>query len=35
MSKEEFFETIDKFRPDYLWKKTNNNWELKHAVWKK
>ena len=35
MNKEEFFETIDKFRPDHLWKKNGNSWELKYAVWKK
>ena len=35
MSKEEFYETIDKFRPEYLWKKNHSNWELKYAVWKK
>ena len=34
MSKEEFYETIDKFRPEYLWK-NHSNWELKYAVWKK
>ncbi len=34
MSKEEFYETIDKFRPEYLWKKNHSNWELKYAVWK-
>ena len=35
MTEEEFHEIIDKFRPEYLWQKNNNNWELKHAVWKK
>ena len=34
MSKEEFVETIDKFRPDYLWEKKDNNWQLKYSVWK-
>lgn len=30
-----FFETIDKFRPQHLWSKINNEWFLKEAVWKK
>ena len=30
----EFNKIIDKFRPDHLWKKVNNKWELKSAVWK-
>ena len=33
ISEEKFFETIDKFRPKHIWKKDNNKWVLKHAVW--
>tara|TARA_X000000368_G_scaffold153911_1_gene121265 strand:- start:16795 stop:18006 length:1212 start_codon:yes stop_codon:yes gene_type:complete len=29
----EFWETIDKFRPDHLWTKQNNIWKLKHTVY--
>ena len=28
-----FFKTVDKFRPNHLWKKNNNNWQLKKAVY--
>ncbi len=28
MTKDEFIETYDKFRPDHIWKKKSNNWEL-------
>ena len=37
-SEEEFYDTLDKFRPDYLWERTGNNpqycqnWTLKHKV---
>ena len=34
MSEEEFNKTIDKFRPNHLWKKNNSKWELLQAVWK-
>ena len=34
MEKEEFYETIDKFRPPHLWKKNGSSWELLQAVWK-
>jgi hypothetical protein len=30
----EFNRIIDSFRPEYLWQKSKNQWELKHAVWK-
>ena len=29
----EFWNTIDKFRPDHLWTKQNNIWKLKHTVY--
>jgi N-acetyl sugar amidotransferase len=29
-----FFDIIDKFRPNYLWKRIGDEWELKSAVWK-
>lgn len=39
INEEEFYETLDKFRPQHLWKKNNHktakfceNWELKHKV---
>lgn len=34
MSENEFFDTIDKFRPDHLWEKEGKEWKLKYAVWK-
>ena len=33
INEKEFNETIDKFRPKHIWKKSNGSWELKHAVW--
>jgi N-acetyl sugar amidotransferase len=30
----EFHRIIDNFRPEYLWQKSKDQWELKHAVWK-
>jgi len=30
----EFHRIIDSFRPEYLWQKSKDQWELKHAVWK-
>ena len=33
IKKEEFFETIEKFRPSHVWKKENQKWVLKKAVW--
>ncbi|WP_404712382.1 N-acetyl sugar amidotransferase [Sphingomonas sp. MMS24-J13] len=31
---DEFFhEVVDSWRSDHLWRKTDNGWELKHAVW--
>ena len=38
ISEEKFYETLDEFRPKYLWKKSGNdwrycrNWKLKHKV---
>ena len=34
-TEEEFFETIEKFRPQHVWKKENEKWKLKNAVWHK
>ena len=28
-----FFETVDKFRSDNLWKKKSNHWELREPVY--
>ena len=33
MTKEEFEETCDNFRPDHLWTKKSNRWELKKYPW--
>lgn len=33
ISKEVFYETIDSFRPDHIWRKKGKKWELKKAVW--
>lgn len=30
---EQFREILDSWRPEHLWRKTSNGWELKHAVW--
>lgn len=30
---EQFREILDSWRPEHLWRKTGNGWELKHAVW--
>ena len=35
LDENEFNEIIDKFRPQHLWERKNNKWNLKHAVWKK
>ena len=35
ITQEEFFETIEKFRPPHIWKKVNGEWKLKKAVWHK
>ncbi len=35
MTEEEFFATVDKFRPKHLWKKVDGKWQLRHAVWHK
>tara|TARA_Y100000768_G_scaffold383519_1_gene365821 strand:- start:1132 stop:2331 length:1200 start_codon:yes stop_codon:yes gene_type:complete len=32
VSEEEFFNIIDSFRPEHLWSKKKNDWELKHVV---
>ena len=29
-----FFNIIDKFRPNFLWNRIGDEWELKSAVWK-
>jgi len=34
MKEDEFYEIIDSFRPDHIWKKENNKWKLINAVWK-
>ena len=34
MNENEFFDTIDKFRPKHLWELKDGKWQLKHAVWK-
>ena len=34
LDENEFNEIIDKFRPQHLWERKNNKWNLKHAVWK-
>lgn len=31
---ERFMELCDQFRSPHLWKKVNDKWELRHAVWK-
>ena len=33
ISKKEFFETIERFRPQHIWKKENDKWVLKKKVW--
>jgi N-acetyl sugar amidotransferase len=33
ISESEFFETINKFRPEHIWKFDNNEWKLRTAVW--
>jgi hypothetical protein len=35
ISKKEFFDTIEEFRSQDLWKKENGKWVLKKAVWHK
>ena len=35
ITKDEFYETIEKFRPNHIWKKENNQWILRKAVWHK
>ena len=35
ITEEEFYETIEKFRPSHIWKKINGEWKLKKAVWHK
>lgn len=34
ISEEEFHATVDKFRSPHLWEKRDDEWHLKHAVWK-
>ena len=31
--KDEFLDLCDKFRPNHIWKKNSNSWELKRPVW--
>ena len=33
MSKEEFENICDNFRPDHIWEKKSNRWELKTVPW--
>jgi hypothetical protein len=33
MTREEFDELCDKFRPDHIWEKKSNRWELKNPPW--
>jgi N-acetyl sugar amidotransferase len=33
MTREEFDEVCNKFRPDHIWQKKSNRWELKNPVW--
>jgi hypothetical protein len=33
INEKQFWETIDSFRSDHLWKLNGGIWELKHAVW--
>ena len=33
MTRDEFDELCDKFRPNHLWKKKSNRWELKNPPW--
>ena len=35
ISEELFYQTVDKFRSNHLWKFQNNNWELKTKIWEK
>lgn len=34
VSEQLFYDTIEKFRPQHLWKKQFGNWELKNPIWK-
>lgn len=33
LSESKFWETVNEFRPQHLWKKEATGWSLKHAVW--
>ena len=33
IEEKEFYEIINKFRPKHIWKKENNKWILRSAVW--
>ena len=35
ISENEFWETIEKFRPNNIWEKKGNDWVLKNPIWKK
>jgi N-acetyl sugar amidotransferase len=32
LNKEEFYQIVDSWRPDHLWKKNRNGWELKNPI---
>lgn len=32
LNKEEFYQIVDSWRPDHLWKKNHNGWELKNPI---
>ena len=32
IDEDEFWNTIDQFRPNHLWEKVNGDWRLKHTV---
>jgi hypothetical protein len=33
MSESEFWEVVETWRSDHIWKRSGNDWELKRAVW--
>lgn len=35
ITEQEFFEVVDSWRSDHIWKKEGNEWSLKHPVWVK
>lgn len=34
LKESEFFEIVDSWRSDHIWKKNNGKWELKNPIWK-